>query len=782
MNSDEQSPGSKPETAGRSGILTQTTPADRGIVEVPLLAPHLDFRRVEHDKILLVSETFNTILDGPCSAALVPLLDGTRSRRELAAALADRHSAIDVQTTLVFLASKGYVVSGEFTMDRALAAFWSALGVSPRRAAERLAAAPVAVTGDDSRLAQALARLGVTVSAVEPLLCVVVCADYLDEPHAETNRRHLASGEPWTLVRAGGVTPLFGPIFRPAAGGPCWACLAHRLRHNREVDQFLRHVSGAGAAIGPGPMPTVLRDRVYWTAAVEIAKWLVLAETAALHDRVVSVDNLTLETAQHRVVRRPQCRACGEAQGFRPDRPAVPVTLHPSPKPVWNSGGVRAVAPDQTLRKYRHLISPVSGVVAHLERQSDEADPWFHVYWASSNHLGPRASTLRLLYHSLKGKSSGKGSTPEQSAASAVGEAIERYSGGYFGEEIHCRRRFADFAEAPVMDAIHPNDVMLFSDLQYAHGDAFNDRYRADYVPVRFDPTAEIDWSPVWSFTQGRHRYLPTSLLYYRGPAPSGASFCKADSNGCASGNTLEEAILQGFFELVERDAFATWWYNRVRRPAVALDSFDDEYLEAARDNYRAWNRDLWVLDVTNDVGIPTFVAISAHTEGEADHIIHGAGAHFDPHIAVLRAVCELNQCLYGVLEWKADGTEPGNSDNSIFTWGQESVTLADNPYLRPDPAAPPRRKTDYTVPATTDVKEDVERCIALVEDKGMEFLVLDQTRPDIGMPVARVIVPGMRHFWPRFAPGRLYDVPVAMGWLDAPHAETGLNPVPIVI
>ena len=55
-----------------------------------------------------------------------------------------------------------------------------------------------------------------------------------------------------------------------------------------------------------------------------------------------------------------------------------------------------------------------------------------------------------------------------------------------------------------------------------------------------------------------------------------------------------------------------------------------------------------------------------------------------------------------------------------------------------------------------------------------MEFLVLDQTRPDIGMPVARVIVPGMRHFWARFAPGRLYDVPVGMG-----RRASALSPKP---
>jgi hypothetical protein len=53
---------------------------------------------------------------------------------------------------------------------------------------------------------------------------------------------------------------------------------------------------------------------------------------------------------------------------------------------------------------------------------------------------------------------------------------------------------------------------------------------------------------------------------------------------------------------------------------------------------------------------------------------------------------------------------------------------------------------------------------------------VLDQTRPDTGLHVVKVFVPGLRHFWPRLAPGRLYDVPVGMGWLAKPLTEDQLN------
>ena len=67
--------------------------------------------------------------------------------------------------------------------------------------------------------------------------------------------------------------------------------------------------------------------------------------------------------------------------------------------------------------------------------------------------------------------------------------------------------------------------------------------------------------------------------------------------------------------------------------------------------------------------------------------------------------------------------------------------------------------------------------CVDLARKHGLDFLVLDQTRPDIEVPVVRVIVPGLRHFYPRFAPGRLYDVPVMLGLRDGPLSEEQLNP-----
>ncbi|MCY3995055.1 MAG: TOMM precursor leader peptide-binding protein [Rhodobacter sp.] len=737
-------------------------------------------------QVFLVSETANTLLHGTIYPDLLPLLDGRRTYAEIVSGIEAGHREPSIRKALVALVSKGYVVSGEHGLKNGVAAFWTSLGASPRFAEERLAASRVAVYGDTGGFAQRLASLNaaLTDDASAATLSVIVCDDYLDERHAETNRRHIASGKPWMLVRSIGMQPLFGPVFRPGEHGPCWACLTYRLSGNQEIHNFLRNATDGDISLVPKAAAPASLDVVLGLAATELVKWLVLGKAAPIHEQAVSFDNFEFSLARHTVMRRPQCSVCGDESLYRSDRQLVPVRLTSSPKSLRNSGGVRSVTPESTLARYRNLVDPIAGVVTWLRRMTSDSDPWLNVHWAGSN-LALKNRALNVLRLSLRTKSAGKGSTPSQSEASALCEALERYCGAYHGDEIRFRRRYIDFSVDGGSEAIHPNSVQLFSEAQLDDADRINaSGHPYNVVPPRLDPDAEMDWSPVWSLTGDCPRYLPTSLLYYgKSTDNRGVKDFVADSNGCAAGNTLEEAILQGFFELVERDAFAVWWYNQLRMPEVDLESFDDAYLAKARDYYRGLNRDLWVLDVTGDFGIPAFVALSRRTDGKAEDIVYGAGAHMDPHIGVLRAVCELNQFLNWV-----QGTGPGGAgyqvdDPQCLTWWR-NATIENQPYLVPATDMLARRGSSYPPPPTAerdDLREDLERCIALVEAKGMEFLVLDQTRPDIGMPVARVIVPGMRHYWARLAPGRLFDVPVEMGWRECRISEAEINMAPVI-
>jgi len=366
--------------------------------------------------------------------------------------------------------------------------------------------------------------------------------------------------------------------------------------------------------------------------------------------------------------------------------------------------------------------------------------------------------------------------------ASGFCEAIERYSGVFQGNEIREKGSYQKMGDK----AIHPNACMNFSQQQYDQRKQWNDSSPGWFqrIPEPFDESREIEWTPIWSLTHQEFKYLPTAYCYF-GYQPPYQPDCWGDSNGCAAGNNLEEAILQGFMELVERDAVALWWYNRLQRPQVDLDSFNDPYFHSLKQYYQSIDRELWVLDITSDLNIPVFAAISrrrdASSDGEAEDIVLGYGAHFDAKIAISRALTEANQILPNVLWRNADGKiqYPPSADRLALDWWR-TATLTNQPYLVPSDRLGTKVSSDYPQIASDDLFDDVKLCQKIVEEKGMEMLVLDQTRPDIGLRVAKVVVPGLRHMWKRLAPGRLYDVPVQQGWLSESLTEEQLNDFPM--
>ena len=154
-------------------------------------------------------------------------------------------------------------------------------------------------------------------------------------------------------------------------------------------------------------------------------------------------------------------------------------------------------------------------------------------------------------------------------------------------------------------------------------------------IPEPFSPKANLQWSPVWSMTQQRFRYLPTQYLYFKYPKQGELDCTIACSNGNASGNTLEEAVLQGFFELVERDAVAVWWYNQIPRPSVDISSYADSAFDKLLRYYHQLGRKVWVLDLSHDLDIPAFVAVSSLADNKSEQLLMGFGCHFDTRLAI---------------------------------------------------------------------------------------------------------------------------------------------------
>jgi ribosomal protein S12 methylthiotransferase accessory factor len=732
--------------------------------DIPQFAPNFSVYVLPPDVVCLYSENRKFFLHGELFCALaVEIAEGGKSFRELARRLEQRFPPDKIQEALKRLVDRRYVVRSTRTSGVVVAAYWASLGLLPESAEKALQKTRLRVQAVDvegaAELTDALTAMGVRVVKRSADLTVTLVGDYLDGRLAEFNRQHLSDRTPWLLAQPAGMFPLVGPVFSPGQGA-CWMCLADRMKRNREIKALLERGEARCVAVSPLVRQPVGQSAVE-LASVEIAKAIVTGFRTELNDHIVSLDLSGSTIAKHHVAARPQCPACGRKELRDPRRAPEPIELAAGGKLIMTSGGYRTLSSRATVARFRKYVSPLTGVVSRLERI--EADLPLNTNFHATHNFSPPAETVADLRAGLGGGSFGKGSTAEQGEASALMEAIERYSGIFQGDEIRATRRFKDFAAG---EAIVPNKIQLFSDTQYRQRQApvFDSEHMP--TPPPFDRSAEIEWSPVWSLRDKRFKYLPTTLLYffYRGPAAQ-----LADSNGCATGNTREEAIVQGFLELVERDAYAIWWYNRVQRPQVDLAQFDDSYIRDLRHQLAETGRKLWVLDVTSDLGIPTFVAVTHWMQNGQENIEFGSGAHFDPRIAVLRALTELNQFL-------SIGLMGGGSGEKSSLDGTTPLRLDDYPYLTPggEPLVHHGAGMKFD---QLDARGQVTACVALAKRAGLDFMVLDQTRPDIEVPVVRVIVPGLRHFYRRFAPGRLYDVPVKLGWRDRPIEESELNP-----
>lgn len=397
----------------------------------------------------------------------------------------------------------------------------------------------------------------------------------------------------------------------------------------------------------------------------------------------------------------------------------------------------RLLSPEEILQRYQALVDPVFGPAYRLDLVA-HTEGW---YFYSAAYYSTSRQNIRL--------SIGKGRSPIAAQANALCEVLERYSSQYQGNEQTLMTSYLALGPA----AIHPHRCVLFSEAQYQNRLTWNAQAElAHQIPEKFQENGQVAWSPVWSMTHKIWRYLPTSYLYSGTPqALDPKRYCFASSNGNAAGATLEEATLQGLLELVERDAVAIWWYNRLQHPAI--------YLEETS---------CWVLDLTTDLNIPVFAALSLHENDPQPWISMGFGCHLDAHLALSRAISEMHQlsqiaCI-----------------NSHFKQWFTQLAQKKSSYLYPQKDC--FRNLEDFPKAPGETLSDLQHCQTIVENAGMEVLVLDQTREEIGLPVVKVVVPGLRHFWPRFAPGRLYDLPVKMGWLTQAYSEAELNPLPMIL
>ena len=258
-----------------------------------------------------------------------------------------------------------------------------------------------------------------------------------------------------------------------------------------------------------------------------------------------------------------------------------------------------------------------------------------------------------------------------------------------------------------------------------------------------------VDWIEAVRLHDSAKVAFPAELVLRRDPARRIAK-SKAESTGLGAGPSMADAKFSGLMEVIERDAVALWWYGG--RPARRIGNRlrDETGFSAFVSDIRSGTeRRTWLLDLTTDLSIPVVAALSADEDGHA--VVGGFCAHPDIGFAMRGASLELCQMelaqQLAVMKLDQFG-EKGLND-------QDLVWVARNRHLSID-AYPELMGCEETSRRCGGGSEPHLECKEALAGSGFDPYLVDLTRPEIGIPVAKVVVPGLQSINPAWRSRRL--------------------------
>ena len=263
-------------------------------------------------------------------------------------------------------------------------------------------------------------------------------------------------------------------------------------------------------------------------------------------------------------------------------------------------------------------------------------------------------------------------------------------------------------------------------------------------LQYRCGPLRDIGWVRATRLADGQRRLLPADVCLRRSRERKTIAPPFMLGTGCAAGPTFEAAALHGLLELIERDAASLWWRGGRRARAIAPHSEAGRASATLLKDIRQGmqNRESWVLDITTDVGVPCVAAVSATSDGFGFSC--GLAARLTLPLAVQSAIFEMcqSELAHAVVEAKRHER------------GDAALNARDRGHLRRKTGLDTRtckllHPLSPREPARGQVEDDAGRAlqsiVARLETMGLETFVLDLTKPAFGIPVARIIVPGLQ-------------------------------------
>lgn len=550
-----------------------------------------------------------------------------------------------------------------------------------------------------------------------------------------------------------------GPVFSQSEHGCCWECVKKSLKLNRrvEVDLFNNHPNKLG--LRSKSYLTGNEDLAFRLCAIHLAKWLMNPSEEAFN-QLFTFDLFNFQ-ANNNHCGLIRCESClqnqmeiGEQYEFKS-----------SPIVFYDDNGPRSAEPENTFEELKVVLNPVTGIV-----------PKYKFFQVNNDYVASSVRNLPAFDEDNKSLrvpdvAVGKGKTKLQAMIGCLAESVERYNSTFF-DHPHI---FSKYENVP-HKTFRPEELLLCSDAQYENRDLINSSVGTfNQIPKKYCDS-EIRWTKLHSLEGKESAYFPTSYCFLNYPHNNEIELCPGDTNGCASGNTIEEAIVYAILELIERDAVAIWWYNKIQRAGLRVESISSPSLHGLIDVHRKQNKIFHLIDITSDFKIPTFLAISADQDG--NHVHFGSSSHFDPIVAMTRAVHELNQMMVHTTldgSFLRGNTHP--TQKEFAKWLTEE-NLKDHPHLNP------HTKSDfipenYTKVDSCDFLGAINDFNSMFRAKGLCPYWLNLSQVNIRFFTVKVIVPGLRHFWNRLGAGRLYDIPVELGLIPVPLREEQMNKIP---
>jgi YcaO-like protein with predicted kinase domain len=316
----------------------------------------------------------------------------------------------------------------------------------------------------------------------------------------------------------------------------------------------------------------------------------------------------------------------------------------------------------------------------------------------------------------------GKGLDPIAAKVSGLMEAIETYH----AERVLLPLRLASYREFSCAEPVVDVSRLPFS------------------VQQRFTHGLKILWVAGQDVNKKTTVWVPYELVHtdYTLPLPQGSGCFSANTNGLASGNHRLEAISHGIAEVIERDALTLWKrLNDKGRHATAvdLDTVDDAACLEVLAQLASANIDVRVWDATSDVGVATFYCLLVGNQAALADPEFGSGCHPDRRVALLRALTEAAQSRTTYIAGARDDFFPDLYDEKV-----RSRRLS---ACRALLAAGAPRRSFLVVPSleSTTIAHDVDWMMGRLAKAGMDqVVVVDLTKPEFGIPVVRIIVPGL--------------------------------------